>query len=294
LPFGNSAVRIYPRSPMVLASFTGCMIFLPRVSQTGESGWRIGALRMKRGTRVSWLMAAAAAVALGGLADRAAAADAAADADTAAMFDVAFGVAVTSDYISRGITQTDHKAAIQGYIEPSYGIVYGGLWASNVSFVGEKDTEVDAYAGIRPEFGKLSLDFGYVRYLYSDSSSGEAYAKGKFSLTDNVALGAQFFIDPDSSATYTEANVDLSLPHNFGISGAVGFVHNDFMPYTTWNAGIYYQATDWAKLDLRYSATDLSEADCVTATDGGIGNECDGRLLLTLSIDTAISSLKGE
>jgi uncharacterized protein (TIGR02001 family) len=256
---------------------------------------------MNRDARISGTTAAAVAVAMalawGGVAHPAMAADAdAADmtgADTGAMFDVAFGVAVTSDYISRGITQTDHKPAIQGYVEPSYGIVYGGLWASNVSFGGDKDTEVDAYAGIRPEFGKLSLDFGYVRYLYSDSSSGEAYAKGTFSLTDNVTLGGQFFIDPDSSATYTEGNVDISLPHSFGVSGAVGFVHNDLMPYTTWNAGVYYQATDWAKLDLRYSGTDLSKGDCATATDG-IGNECDGRLLLTLSIDTAISSLKGE
>ena len=58
------------------------------------------------------------------------------DASTADMFDVAFGVAVTSDYISRGITQTDHHAAIQGYVEPSYGILYGGLWAANVAFGG--------------------------------------------------------------------------------------------------------------------------------------------------------------
>ena len=37
-------------------------------------------------------------------------------------FDIAVGVSGTTDYVSRGITQDDSKPAIQGYIEPSYGI----------------------------------------------------------------------------------------------------------------------------------------------------------------------------
>src|SRR5262249_14855558 len=34
-------------------------------------------------------------------------------------FDIAFGVAFTNDYISRGITNSNGEAAIQGYVEPS-------------------------------------------------------------------------------------------------------------------------------------------------------------------------------
>jgi uncharacterized protein (TIGR02001 family) len=214
------------------------------------------------------------------------------DASTADMFDVAFGVAVTSDYISRGITQTDHQAAIQGYVEPSYGILYGGLWASNVAFGGTKDLEVDAYVGIRPEFGKVSLDLGYNRAMYMnapDDSSGELYAKADFSLTDNVTLGAQYYVNPDDSATYIEANADIMLPKGFGVSGAVGFVDDGSTPYATWNAGIYYKPNDWAKFDVRYSATDLAEADCATVS-GLTGNECDARVMVGLSIDSAVSS----
>ena len=36
-------------------------------------------------------------------------------------FELRFGLA-TSDYVTRGITQTESRPAIQGYIEPSYGI----------------------------------------------------------------------------------------------------------------------------------------------------------------------------
>src|SRR5215467_10496919 len=57
-------------------------------------------------------------------------------------FDMAIGVAGTTDYVSRGITQDDSKPAIQGYIEPSYGLgpvlgdAFVNIWASNVDFGG--------------------------------------------------------------------------------------------------------------------------------------------------------------
>jgi uncharacterized protein (TIGR02001 family) len=129
------------------------------------------------------------------------------------MFDVAFGVAVTSDYISRGITQTDHGAAVQGYVEPSIGIFYAGIWASNVSFGGEKDVEVDLYAGIRPEFDTLSFDFGYLHWMYPsdpDSNGGEFHAKAYATIHDPLTLGAEFYYSPADSSTYVEANADLA------------------------------------------------------------------------------------
>lgn len=218
-------------------------------------------------------------------------ASAADDASTSAMFDIAFGVAATSDYISRGITQTDHHAAIQGYIEPSFGITYGGVWASNVEFGGDRDTEVDAYFGIRPEFGNLSLDFGYNRAMYMnapDDDSGEVYAKADYAVNDNFTFGGQYYINPDDSATYVEANADITLPAGFGVSGAFGAVDDGMTPYRTWNAGVYYKPADWMKIDVRYSATDLSTGDCATVS-GLTGNECDSRIMVGFSIDRALS-----
>jgi uncharacterized protein (TIGR02001 family) len=228
-------------------------------------------------------LASAAVVALGG----------SAMADD--MFDVAFGVAATSDYISRGISQTEHKPAIQGYVEPSVGALYGGVWASNVSFSGATDTEVDFYAGYRPEIGILSLDFGYNYATYAadpSSNGGELYAKASIAAGDNATIGGEFYLNPDSSDTYVEANADVSLPHGFGVSGAVGAV-SGADPYTTWNAGIYYMPNDWAKIDVRYSATNLSSGGC-TSILGGSGNECDARVVVGLSIDTSLSALKAK
>src|SRR6188474_430904 len=55
----------------------------------------------------------------------------------AGKFDMAIGVAGTTDYQSRGITQSDSDPAIQGYIEPSYGLgpvlgdAFLNIWASS-------------------------------------------------------------------------------------------------------------------------------------------------------------------
>lgn len=211
------------------------------------------------------------------------------------MFDIAFGATLTSDYLFRGITQTDHGAAVQGYVEPSLGMIYAGIWASNVAFGGSADTEVDLYAGIRPEFDMFSFDFGYNHAFYLNdpgSDSGEFFAKAYATVVDPLTLGGEFYVNPNGGATYVEANADLTLPHNLGLSGAVGAVGGD-TPYSTWNAGIYYVIADVATLDLRYSDTSLSTGDCAGIT-GLTGNECDGRVMLSLSIDTSVSALKGE
>jgi uncharacterized protein (TIGR02001 family) len=211
------------------------------------------------------------------------------------MFDVAFGVSATSDYISRGVSQTEHKAAVQGYVEPSVGAAYGGVWASNVSFSGVPDTEVDFYAGLRPEIGPVSLDLGYNRATYTSGadSSGEFFLKANVAASDNTTIGGQFYLNPDDSSTYVEANADVSLPHGFGVSGAIGAVNNDFQPYTTWNAGIYYSPFEWAKVDVRYSATNLDAAGCTNVL-GGSGAECDSRIVVGLSIDTSLSALRAK
>jgi uncharacterized protein (TIGR02001 family) len=81
-------------------------------------------------------------------------------------FDLAFGATVTSNYISKGSTQTSDRPAIQPYAELSYGIFYGSVWGSNVRFDGVDDVEIDLAAGIRPTLGNASFDIGFIQYLY--------------------------------------------------------------------------------------------------------------------------------
>ena len=52
-------------------------------------------------------------------------------------WDIAFGTAFTTDYILRGVTQSNHKPAVQGYFEGRYNFndtvqIYAGVWLTEI------------------------------------------------------------------------------------------------------------------------------------------------------------------
>jgi Bacterial protein of unknown function (Gcw_chp) len=54
-------------------------------------------------------------------------------------WDVAFGAALLSDYIFRGVTQTNHKPSVWAYFEPRYNVtkdlqLYIGVGGESISF----------------------------------------------------------------------------------------------------------------------------------------------------------------
>ena len=86
-------------------------------------------------------------------------------------WDIAFGSALMSDYIFRGITQSDHKPSVAAYFEPRYNInkdvqLYIGTSGESISFPNRAAAEIDIYGGIRPTFGMFAFDFGVWGYLY--------------------------------------------------------------------------------------------------------------------------------
>ena len=114
-------------------------------------------------------------------------------------FDLSAGIAFTTNYVSKGATQTEDKPAVQGYLEATYGVFYLGAWASNTSFADpmwDPSSEIDFYGGIRPEIGNLSLDIGFAKYYYPDlptENYGDIYVKGSFAFTESFSAGAEFF-----------------------------------------------------------------------------------------------------
>ena len=218
-------------------------------------------------------------------------------------FDVAFGAALTTDYVSRGITQTGNDLAWQGYIEPTLGIAYLNIWTSNVNFGGEgfRGAEIDTAAGIRPEFGPLSLDLGYVHYFYTPEDIspdyGEIFAKADYNFQDMMTFGARVFFAPDfnqsgKTATFVAAGARIPLPHDFSVYGGVGyqfFEDPNAFEQLAWTAGVSY---DWKAVtfDLRYWDTDLGDDECVVRS--GFADGCDARIVGTISLNTAWSALK--
>lgn len=179
-------------------------------------------------------------------------------------------VAVTSDYVFRGVSQTEEEAAISVGVDLTNGSLYAGAWASNVAFPGDPDTEaeIDLYAGIRPEFAGWNWDFGAVGYFYTGQPVGADYdyvelKAGASRAVGPVTVGAVIYWSPDyfgaaeDEATYVEANAAFTPADKWTISGALGhqFLSSDF-DYTTWNIGAAYALTDNLTLDLRYHDTD--------------------------------------
>jgi uncharacterized protein (TIGR02001 family) len=118
-------------------------------------------------------------------------------------WDVAFGDAIMTDYMFRGITQSAHRGSVAAYFEPRYNFndsfqAYVGLSGESIDFPNHAAAEIDFYGGIRPTFGKLALDFGAWLYYYPGGqcfSSGAATGSGLldcagFSAGNNFQGGA--------------------------------------------------------------------------------------------------------
>ncbi|HEV7227208.1 TorF family putative porin [Brevundimonas sp.] len=184
--------------------------------------------------------------------------------------DTAFNVAASTDYVFRGVSQTEEDPAISAGIDLTSGAFYAGAWASNVSFPGDDDTnaEVDLYGGWRGEVAGWALDVGGVAYLYTNQPGGADYdyVEAKVAASRAIGpatIGAAVFWSPDffgaaeDEATYVEANAAFTPADRWTVSGTLGrqFVSSDF-DYTTWNLGAAYQLTDNLTVDVRYHDTD--------------------------------------
>ena len=76
-----------------------------------------------------------------------------------------------SDYIFRGVTQSNHKPSVAAYFEPRYNVnkdlqLYIGASGESISFANRAAAEIDIYGGIRPTFGAFAFDIGVWGYLY--------------------------------------------------------------------------------------------------------------------------------
>ena len=84
-------------------------------------------------------------------------------------WDFAFGSALMSDYVFRGITQSNHKPSVGAYFEPRYNVtkdvqLYLGAAGASISFPNRAAAEIDIYGGIRPTIGMFAFDFGVWGY----------------------------------------------------------------------------------------------------------------------------------
>jgi uncharacterized protein (TIGR02001 family) len=83
-------------------------------------------------------------------------------------------VGLFSQYIFRGLTQTDREPALQGGFDYAHKSgFYAGTWASNISWLHDSGAyrrggslEWDFYGGWKPTWGDFTFDIGTLYYWY--------------------------------------------------------------------------------------------------------------------------------
>jgi uncharacterized protein (TIGR02001 family) len=116
-------------------------------------------------------------------------------------------IGATSNYVWRGVTQTDDQAAISGGLDYAHDSgFYAGTWASNVDFGDDATAEVDLYGGFANEVSGLGYDVGVIHYMYpgEEYDFTEVYASLSYSLfTAGVNYIVDSEIDDDSGSNET-------------------------------------------------------------------------------------------
>lgn len=187
---------------------------------------------------------------------------------------VAFNLGVTNNYIWRGVSQTNDQSALQGGIDYKKGTFYAGTWLSNVDFAGtgstHASTEVDLYAGVTPQVGNWSFNFGAYYYTYP-SAKGVTFGELQADVSHPIGkgtIGINSFTPIDSlERPYYEIAMSYPITDKLSLSGAMGVCEGDAANqkeshcngvargYTTFNAGTTFALTSNLSLDLRYSDT---------------------------------------
>lgn len=225
-----------------------------------------------------------------------------------------FNVAVTSDYIFRGFTQTAGAPTGQAGFDVTWGKFYAGVWGSGLDFGNDVITgkstaraEVDLYAGFKPEWNKITFDLGVIYYAYPGALDNRIttlidreanYVELKAGMSREIwkdgTLASTLFFSPDYTNTTgrvitTETQFSQVLPAIAGwtptFSAMLGsqygrdqryiaLVGNGDKRYMYWNAGV---AFGWEKftIDLRYWDTNIKDNN---ATGGGINGFCSSKV----------------
>ena len=189
-------------------------------------------------------------------------------------WDVAISAALMTDYNFRGITQSNHNPSTQAGFELRYTQsptwqYYAGISGESIAFPNRAAAEIDLYAGVRPTFDKLALDFGFWEYWYpggscfdtnvpgcqptllngnvakKNASFYEIYGKATYTFSDQWAAGIQEWYSPSVASTgsvgwYTVGNLTYTAPTTWFPSSWGGYVSGDLGYWSLGHSDAFY------------------------------------------------------
>jgi uncharacterized protein Gcw-chp len=224
-------------------------------------------------------------------------------------WDIAFGTALMSEFNIRGVSGTNHRPAVEPYFEPRYNFsdslqAYMRLWGNPIAFPNRAGVAINLWAGTRPTFGNLALDYGFWQRWFpggecvdpvslapcgtrgslqrgsvipADLNFWEIFAKATYHVNNRFSFGGGAYWSPSvlnsgDPATYVIGSAKYILPTirplNIGsfIFADVGHWFREGTPYPSYTNWYVGLAFTWEKFtfDLRYS--DTNRPDCLTQT----------------------------
>jgi uncharacterized protein (TIGR02001 family) len=133
-------------------------------------------------------------------------------------------IGATSNYMWRGVTQTEDGAAVSGGIDYSNDSgAYAGVWASSVDFgaASTATAEMDLYAGYSTD----SYDLGVIKYMYpSERSLDFTEVYGSVTMS-GITAGVAY--DPDNKNKYFSLSTEVELTEGFGLAATAGMYDMD-------------------------------------------------------------------
>jgi uncharacterized protein (TIGR02001 family) len=222
---------------------------------------------------------------------------------------------LTSDYVWRGVSQSQEDPALQGELafEHESGF-YGGVWGSSVDFTpdgtlpedeDDADLEVDAYIGYAFDISDtLAADVQLVRYMYPGAAEGIDYDYNELigSLTFNELVTATvgytndvFALDDDGfyvalSGSYGLPIWDLSLDGEIGhftvgsateiVDDEGEFLGTEDLEYLHYSLGL--------SMEFGPLSTSLTWSDTSDDARDYYGDTADSRVFLSFTLATDI------
>lgn len=213
-------------------------------------------------------------------------APAAAFAQDAEESNFSWNFGVTSDYVFRGISQSNRDVAFQGGVDYAFGDsgFYAGAWGSNVDFADDigPQAEVDMYVGYNTDIGeKFNVDVMLTRYTYHAEEAGYGSSDyneliTKVGLKDVATLTVGYtndYANTGEDSTYVNIGNSWDLGNNYSLNAGFGRTYFTDSEYNDWNVGVSKTIGDF-EFGLNYYDTNLEgprAADAVvfSVTIGG-------------------------
>jgi uncharacterized protein (TIGR02001 family) len=227
------------------------------------------------------------------------------NANAADPITVTGSAAFTSDYLFRGVSQTNNNAAVQAAMTFTHESgAYFSMWGSNIAS-GAGGLELDTLFGYGGKAGEVAYDVGFMRYNYpglNDNNSGQVNPMGKSVDADYneiyasiSTMGAKvgfnyspdYFLESDKFLyVYGSYGTEVS---GVGLSASIGM--NKFDSAAMMNQALFTTGTDDGYMDYKlavskslsgitfegaYIGSNIDEKDCG-------GSLCEPRLVVTMT-----------